>query len=277
MAIRNYKPTTPSRRHMTVVDYSILSKTKPEKSLVHGFKRKVGRTKKGISVRHKGGGVKRLYRLIDFKRTKFNIPGKVVSLEYDPNRSAFIALIKYSDGDKRYILAPHGLRVNQGIITSEKAPLEIGNRMFLGNIPVGFQVYNIEYESGKGGQLVRSAGSAAQVMAQEGRWTYIKLPSGEVRKFSSKAWATIGALSNPEHNTVVIGKAGRARKMGRRPSVRGSAMNPVDHPHGGGEGRTGIGLKRPKTPWGKPAHGVKSRKRGKLSDKFIIQRRKKKK
>jgi large subunit ribosomal protein L2 len=277
MAIRNYKPTTPSRRHMTVVDYSVLTKSKPEKSLVYGFKRKAGRTKKGISVRHKGGGAKRLYRLVDFRRAKLNVPGKVVSLEYDPNRSAFIALIKYNDGDKHYILAPHGLKVGQEIITSEKAPLEIGNRMFLENIPVGFQVYNIEYEPGKGGQLVRSAGSAAQVMAQEGRWTHIKLPSGEVRKFSARAWATIGALSNPEYNTVVIGKAGRARKMGRRPSVRGSAMNPVDHPHGGGEGRSGIGLKRPKTPWGKPAHGVKTRKKGKLSDRFIIQRRKKKK
>jgi large subunit ribosomal protein L2 len=277
MAVKNYKPTTPSRRHMTVVDYSVLTKKKPEKSLTHGFKRKVGRSRGGISVRHKGGGAKRLYRDVDFKRKKVDIPAKVVSLEYDPNRSAFIALVKYKDGDKSYILAPQDLKVGQGVVVSEKAPLEIGNRMPLARIPVGFQVYNIEFEPGKGGQLIRSAGSSAQVMAQEGEWTHIKLPSGEVRKFRAQVWGSIGTLSNPDHGAVVIGKAGRSRKLGRRPSVRGSAMNPVDHPHGGGEGRTGIGLKHPKTPWGRPAHGVRTRKKGKRSNKLIVKRRGKKK
>jgi large subunit ribosomal protein L2 len=276
MAIKKYKPTTPSRRHMSVVDYSILTKKRPEKNLTYGFRRKYGRTKKGISVRHKGGGVKRLYREIDFRRLKTDVPAKVIALEYDPNRSACLALIRYKDGVKSYVVAPHGLKVGQEIVTSERAPLEDGNRLPLANIPVGFQVYNIEYEPGKGGQLVRSAGSAAQVMAQEGSWTHIKMPSGEVRKFPRGVWASIGSLSNPEHSAIVLAKAGRARKMGIRPSVRGSAMNPVDHPHGGGEGRAPIGLKRPKTPWGKAALGVKTRKKRKSSDRLIVKRRAKK-
>jgi large subunit ribosomal protein L2 len=278
--VKKYKPTTPARRGMTSVDYSVLTKKKPEKKLTKKLVKKAGRGYRGrITTRHRGGGHKRKYRLIDFKQLdKMDIPAKVVSIEYDPNRSCFIALVNYKDGEKRYILAPDGLKVGQEVICQEKAPLKIGNRLQLKNIPVGSQVYNIELTPGKGGQLIRSAGSAAQVMAHEGGYTHLKLPSGEVRMVKDNGWASLGQLSNPEHNTVVIGKAGRSRWLGRRPTVRGSAMNPCDHPHGGGENRQPIGLRKgPKTPWGKLAYGVKTRKKKKASDKLILKRRGKKK
>lgn len=273
MAIKNYKPATPSLRFKTNVDYSNLSKVKPEKRLARGRKRAVGRSKGRISTRHKGGGAKRLYREIDFKLDKLNVAGRVASVEYDPNRSGFIALVVYADGEKRYILAPHELKIGDEVISAEKAPLKPGNRMALKNVPVGFFIYNIEFEPGRGAQMVRSAGTMAKVMAHDAGFAQVELPSGEVRKFSEHAFATIGAVSNPEHNIVVIGNAGRARHMGRRPSVRGSAMNPVDHPHGGGEGRSPIGLKHPKTPWGRPALGVKTRTKHKASNSLIMKRR----
>lgn len=275
MAIKTYKPITPSTRFKTNVNYSSLVKVEPRRSLTKGRKRAVGRARGRISVRHKGGGAKRLYRLVDFKLDKFNIPGRVMSLEYDPNRSGFIALVQYPDGEKRYQLAPQEIKVGDEILISENAPLKVGNRLPLKKIPVGFFVFNIEYEPSKGAQLVRSAGALAKVMAWEGGFVHLELPSGEVRKFPEGCWATIGAVSNPDHGSVVIGKAGRSRLMGRRPAVRGSAMNPADHPQGGGEGKTGIGLKHPKTPWGKPALGVKTRSNHKTSGKFIIRRRKK--
>lgn len=274
MAIKSYKPKTPSLRFKTNVDYSYLSKGKPEKRLTYGRKRAVGRSHGRVATRHKGGGEKRLYREIDFKLDKFNIPATIDRIEYDPNRSGFIALAVYADGEKRYILAPHELKVGDTVIISEKAPLKVGNRMALKNIPVGFFVYNIELEPGRGAQFIRSAGALAKVMAHDGGFVQVELPSKEVRRFSDRAFATLGAVSNPEHNIVVIGNAGRARRMGRRPSVRGSAMNPVDHPHGGGEGRSPIGLKRPKTPWGKPALGVKTRRKHKASNTLIVKRRK---
>jgi large subunit ribosomal protein L2 len=272
-----YKPTTPSRRGMSGIDFSQLSKKKPEKSLLKYVKRSVGRGNSGrITVRHKGGGVKKLYRIVEFAQTKMDSPAKVIALEYDPNRTAFIALIEYKDGQKQYIIAPHDLKVGSEIIFSESAPLTPGNRIKLKNIPVGTSVYNIELEQGKGGKVVRSAGSSAQVLAQDGDHTNLKMPSTEIRQFKGECFATIGAVSNPENRFYTIGKAGKSRLKGRRPHVRGSAMNPVDHPHGGGEGRQPIGLKHPKTPWGKPALGVKTRKKKKWSNKLIIQRRKKK-
>jgi large subunit ribosomal protein L2 len=275
--MKHYKPTTPSRRHMTGINYSGLTKKEPEKKLTKKLVRSAGRGYKGrITVRHKGGGHKRKYRFIDFKQTdKMGIPAKITALEYDPNRTCFIALVEYPDGEKKYILAPDGLKVGQEIICQEKAALEIGNRMLLKNISVGTQTYNIELIPGHGGQIVRAAGSSAQVLATEGGYTHLKLPSGEVRMVKENCFASIGQLSNLEYNTVVIGKAGRSRWMGKRPTVRGSAMNPVDHPHGGGEGRTGIGLRRgPKTPWGKLAYGVKTRRKKKWSDRMILKRRK---
>jgi large subunit ribosomal protein L2 len=277
--VKRYKPVTPGRRGMTSVDYSVLTEKKPAKKLTKKLVSRAGRGSSGrITVRHKGGGHKRKYRLIDFKQCdKMGIPAKVVSIEYDPNRSSFIALVNYRDGEKRYILAPDGLKVGQEIICQKKASQEIGNRMELRNIPVGSQVYNIELQPGKGGQLIRSAGSSAQVMANENGYTQLKMASGEIRMVKDTCFASLGQLSNPEHNQVVIGKAGRSRWMGRRPTVRGSAMNPVDHPHGGGENRQPIGLRKgPKTPWGKLAYGVKTRKK-KSSDKLIIKRRVKKK
>ncbi|MDP3883165.1 MAG: 50S ribosomal protein L2 [Candidatus Staskawiczbacteria bacterium] len=271
-----YKPTTPSRRGMTGIDFSQLSKKKPEKRLLKYVKRNVGRGSSGrITVRHKGGGVKRLYRIVEFAQTKIDFPAKVVALEYDPNRTAFIALIEYKDGAKQYIIAPHDLKIGEEIIFSESAPLKIGNRIKLKNIPVGTNVYNIELEPGRGGKIVRSAGSSAQVLAQDEKHTSLKMPSTEIRKFDGECFATIGAVSNPENRFYTIGKAGKSRLKGRRPHVRGSAMNPVDHPHGGGEGRQPIGLKHPKTPWGKPALGVKTRKKKKWSNKLIVSRRKK--
>lgn len=271
-----YKPTTPSRRGMTGIDFSLLSKKRPEKRLLKYIKRSVGRASSGrISVRHKGGGVKKLYRVIEFSQTRIDMPAKVIALEYDPNRTAFIALIQYADNVKQYIIAPQNLKIGDEVIFSEKAQLKEGNRILLKNIPVGTMVYNVELEPGRGGKVVRSAGSAAQVLAQEEGFTNLKMPSTEIRKFKGDCFASIGMVSNPENRYYTIGKAGKSRLKGRRPHVRGSAMNPVDHPHGGGEGRQPIGLKHPKTPWGRPALGVKTRKKRKWSNKLIISRRKK--
>ena len=273
-----FKPTTPSRRQMTKADDSQLTKkVRPFKKLLKIKKSKAGRSKQGrITVRHKGGGHKKKYRLIDFKGIdKINIPARVQSIEYDPSRSCYIALVVYKDSEKRYILAPQDLKIGDEIVTAEKTPLRPGNRMLLKNILVGTFVYNIELIPGQGGKIVRSAGNSAQVMAIEGGYVHLTLPSGEVRMVPENSMASIGALSNPEHGFEIIGKAGRARWMGIRPTVRGTAMNPVDHPHGGGEGKAPIGLRRgPKTPWGKQAFGVKTRKKKKHSDKFIIKRRK---
>lgn len=254
----------------------ILTIKEPEKSLLAPLKKQAGRGRSGrITVWHKGGGHKRQYRLIDFRRDKFGISAKVSAIEYDPNRSCFIALLNYKDGEKRYIIAPHDLKTGSEVVTRENAPANIGNRLLLKNILVGTQIHDIETVPGSGGKLVHSAGSFAQVMANEGGYTDIKFPSGEIRKFRDTCFATIGQVSNPEHGIEVIGKAGRARWMGIRPTVRGSAMNPVDHPHGGGEGRAPIGLRRgPKTPWGKQALGVKTRRKKKWSNRFILQRRK---
>ena len=275
-----YKPTTPGRRQMTGVDYKKdLTAKKPHKPLVKSLKKRAGRNKQGrITVRHRGGGHKRKYRMIDFKRNKFDIPAQVESIEYDPNRSAFIALITYKDGEKRYVLAPQDLKVGDEITAGEKVPLKPGNRMPLKNMPVGTFTYNVELIPGKGGQIVRSAGVSAQVTAIEGGYVHLTLPSSEIRMILENAMASIGSLSKSEHRFVNLGKAGRSRWLGRRPAVRGVAMNPVDHPHGGGEGRSPVGqLKGPKTPWGKKAYGVKTRNKKKYSNKFIIKRRKKKK
>ena len=262
---------------MTKIESPQLNKKKPEKGLISILKKRGGRNLQGrITIRHRGGGAKRMYRHIDFSQEKINIPAKVVALEYDPNRSAFIALLEYEDKEKRYILAPQGLKVDDTIVISEKGEFKPGNRMKLKNIPIGTLVYNIEFEPGKGGLIVKGAGTTARVLAQEGGYTHLVLPSSEIRKVSMECFASIGMVSNPEYKYVKIGKAGRSRYKDRRPHVRGSAMNPVDHPHGGGEGRTGIGMKHPKTPWGKPALGVKTRKK-KWTDKLIIKRRKKKK
>ncbi|MCK4520612.1 50S ribosomal protein L2 [Candidatus Parcubacteria bacterium] len=275
--MKKYKPTTPGRRGMTKIESPQLNKKKPEKGLISILKKRGGRNLQGrITIRHRGGGAKRMYRHIDFSQEKINIPAKVVALEYDPNRSAFIALLEYEDKEKRYILAPQGLKVDDTIVISEKGEFKPGNRMKLKNIPIGTLVYNIEFEPGKGGLIVKGAGTTARVLAQEGGYTHLVLPSSEIRKVSMECFASIGMVSNPEYKYVKIGKAGRSRYKDRRPHVRGSAMNPVDHPHGGGEGRTGIGMKHPKTPWGKPALGVKTRKK-KWTDKLIIKRRKKKK
>jgi len=271
-----FKPTTPARRGMTGIDFSKLSKKRPEKSLLMYVRRDVGRGSSGrITIRHKGGGVKKLYRIIEFSQTRMDLPAKVIALEYDPNRTAFIALLEYSDKVKQYIIAPQDLKVGQEIIFSEKAPLITGNRTKLMNIPVGTMVYNVELEPGKGGKVVRSAGSSAQVLAHDGGYTNLKMPSTEIRKFLGGCFASIGMVSNAENRFYRIGKAGKNRHKGIRPTVRGSVMNPVDHPHGGGEGRQPIGLKHPKTPWGRPALGVKTRNVKKWSNKLIIQRRKK--
>ncbi len=254
-------------------DFSMLSDKKPEKKFLVSLSRHAGRSYSGrITVRHRGGGARRLYRIVSFGQDKLNVPGKITAIEYDPYRTAFIALVEYGDGDKRYILAPQGISASDEIICASAAPLKNGNRMQLKNIPVGTTVYNIELHPGRGGQLVRSAGSSATVLAHEGKYTHISMPSTEVRKVLSECFASIGALSRPEHRYINMGSAGRMRHRGVRPRVRGSAMNPVDHPHGGGEGRAPIGLKHPKTPWGKPALGVKTRRR-KWTDKYILQRR----
>jgi large subunit ribosomal protein L2 len=269
------KPVTPGQRKATKLDFSILTKKEPEKSLIVPIKEKAGRSHGRISVRHKGGRVKRFYRLIDFGQTYKDLKGKVIALEYDPNRTCFIALVEYENGKKSYILAPDGIQVGDEIICADEAPVKIGNRMKLKNIPQGTKVYNIELIPGKGGKIVRSAGTSAILMGQEDKYTILKLPSGEMRKVSNECFASIGQLSNPEHRVRRIGKAGINRKKGIRPTVRGSAMNPCDHPHGGGEGRTGIGLKYPKTPWGKHAFISRTRKK-KWTDKLIIKRLKEK-
>lgn len=273
---KKYNPTTPSRRHMTGYDFSNLTKVEPMKSATFGRQRSVGRNNQGrITTRHKGAGEKRLYRTIDFVQNKLNISAKVASIEYDPNRTARIARLHFIDGEKRYILAPVGLEVGAQVMYSVKAPIEAGNRMALKNIPQGTEVHNIELHPGKGGQIVKSAGSAATVLAHDDGYVQVIMPSSEVRKFNENSMASIGRVSNIEHATIIIGKAGRARHMGIRPTVRGSVMNPVDHPHGGGEGRQPIGLRYPKTPWGKHALGVKTRDPKKKTKAFIIQRRKK--
>ena len=274
MAIKTFKPTTPSRRHMTVLDYSGLSKVKPEKSLVEIIKKTAGRNSYGrITVRHHGGGAKRKYRIIDFKRNKIDMPAVVQTIEYDPNRTANIALIKYEDGTLSYIIAPLGLSVGDTVISSAAADIKPGNCLPIENIPLGTFIHNIELHPGKGGQMVRSAGSAAQLMAKEGSMAQVRLPSGEVRMVAMNCKATIGQIGNIDHENVQIGKAGRKRHMGIRPTVRGSVMNPVDHPHGGGEGKSPIGRPGPVTPWGKPTLGYKTRKKKNRTDKFIVKRR----
>ncbi len=276
MGIKKYKATSPGIRQMTVLDFDEITKKEPEKSLVVTLKKSGGRNSQGrITVRFRGGGAKRKYRIIDFKRDKDGIPGKVAAIEYDPNRTANIALIHYVDGEKRYILAPNGLRVGDVIESGENADIKVGNSLPLKNIPVGTTVHNIELTPGKGGQLARAAGSEAQLMGKEGKYVTLRLPSGEFRLVLAECRATIGQVGNLDHENVTIGKAGRNRHLGRRPSVRGSAMNPVDHPHGGGEGRAPIGRPTPVTPWGKPALGYKTRKKNKKSDKYIIRSRKK--
>lgn len=274
--MKSYSPTSPSRRSLTNVSYSGLSKVKPKKSLMINLASRAGRNSAGrITVRHQGGGNKKLYRMVDFKQDRMDIPARVETLEYDPYRSAFIALIRYTDGKVSYILAPHELVVGMEIVTSENAPLKVGNRMKLKNVPVGSRVYNIEMNPGKGGQLARSAGSYAEVLANADGYTDLKLSSSEVRRVQWDGFASLGQVSNPEHNLVVFGKAGRSRWLGIRPTVRGKAMNPVDHPYGGGEGSTQRGTRKPKTLWGKITGGHKTRNKRKHSSKLILQRRKK--
>lgn len=274
MAIRKYKPTSPGLRGMSVSDYSVITKTTPEKSLTTDLNRTGGRNTRGIiTARHRGGGAKRKYRIIDFKRNKDNVPAKVAAIEYDPNRTAFIALLHYADGEKRYILAPNGLTVGQTVESGPEADIIVGNALPLRNIPVGTNVHNVELKPGKGGQLVRTAGAQAQLMAKEGRFAQLRLPSGEFRLVHLECRATVGQVGNLTHELVTIGKAGKSRHLGKRPHVRGSAMNPVDHPHGGGEGRAPIGRPAPMTPWGKKSHGVKTRQRNKKSDAYIVRRR----
>jgi large subunit ribosomal protein L2 len=274
MGIKTFNPYTPSRRHMTTMDRSEITATTPEKSLTTSLKKNAGRNAQGkITVRHRGGGARRKYRIIDFKRNKDGIPATVKTIEYDPNRTANIALVSYADGQKAYILAPEGLKVGQKIMNGPDAEIVVGNALPLQNIPVGTQVHNIELYPGKGGQLVRSAGNSAQLMAKEGKYATLRLPSGEMRMVPIVCRATIGVVGNGEHALVNIGKAGRKRHMGIRPTVRGSVMNPNDHPHGGGEGKTGIGRPGPCTPWGKPALGLKTRKKNKQSNKMIVRRR----
>mgnify|MGYP004460916805 CR=1 FL=1 len=273
MAIRNYKPTTPGRRKMSTLVNEEITKTTPEKSLTITVKKNGGRNNQGkITVRHQGGGAKRKYRIIDFKRNKLNVPGSVASIEYDPNRTANIALINYADGEKRYILAPKGLKVGDKIEAGEKTDIKVGNALPIMNIPVGTMIHNIELRPGKGGELARSAGSSAQILGREDKYVMIRLSSGEQRKVLGTCMATIGEVGNEDASLVRVGKAGRNRHKGIRPTVRGSVMNPNDHPHGGGEGRAPVGRKSPMTPWGKPALGMKTRKK-KQSDKFIVRRR----
>ena len=274
MGIRTYNPYTPSRRHMTGSDFSEITKSTPEKSLTVSKNSKAGRNAQGkITVRHRGGGAKRKYRIIDFKRYKDGIPATVKSIEYDPNRTANIALICYADGQKAYIIAPNGLQVGAVLMNGPEAEIKLGNCLPLAQIPVGTMVHNVELHPGKGGQLVRSAGNAAQLMAKEGKYATLRLPSGEMRLVPIQARATVGQVGNIDHELINIGKAGRKRHMGIRPTVRGSVMNPNDHPHGGGEGRAPVGRSGPMTPWGKPALGYKTRKKNKQSNKMIVRRR----
>ncbi|MGI6702688.1 MAG: 50S ribosomal protein L2 [Clostridia bacterium] len=276
MAVKKFRPTSPGIRNMTVLDYSGVTTDKPEKSLVTDLKKSGGRNVYGrITVRHRGGGHKRKYRIIDFKRNKDGVPARVATIEYDPNRSANIALLNYADGEKRYIIAPLGLKVGDIVVSGQDVDIKPGNALPLSCIPMGTIIHNIELKPGKGAQLVRAAGNSAQLMAKEGGYAQIKLPSGEVRMVRQECRATVGQVGNLDHENITIGKAGRKRNLGIRPTVRGSAMNPADHPHGGGEGKAPIGRPAPVTPWGKPTIGYKTRKKNKDSDKFIIKRRKK--
>ena len=275
MAMKHFKPYTPSRRNMTVSTFDEITKKTPEKSLLAKKKEKAGRNSYGrITVRHQGGGNRQKYRIIDFKRKKDDIAATVIGIEYDPNRSANIALIQYEDGEKAYILAPVGLKDGDKVVSGEKADIKPGNSMPIASIPVGTLIHNIELNPGQGGKMVRAAGQSAQLMAKEGKYSHVRLPSGEMRLVMTKCRATVGTIGNTDHENVKIGKAGRKRHMGIRPTVRGSVMNPVDHPHGGGEGRAPVGRPGPLTPWGKPALGYKTRKKNKLSNKFIVKRRK---
>ncbi|MBQ2896962.1 MAG: 50S ribosomal protein L2 [Clostridia bacterium] len=274
MAIKKYNPTTPARRNMTVSTFEEITKKSPERNLVETIKEKAGRNSYGrITVRHRGGGVKRKYRIIDFKRNKDGIEANVIAIEYDPNRSANIALLEYADGERTYIIAPLNLKVGDKVISGEGADIKPGNALFIKDIPVGTLIHNIELMPGRGAQMVRSAGNSAQLMAKEGAYAQVRLPSGEVRMVSVKCKATIGEVGNQDHENISIGKAGRKRHMGFRPTVRGVVMNPNDHPHGGGEGKSPIGRPSPVTPWGKPALGLKTRKKNKKSDMFIVRRR----
>lgn len=274
MAIKNYKATTPGRRNMSVLSFEEITKVKPEKSLTTSLKKKAGRNFQGrITVRHHGGGAKRKYRIIDFKRNKDDIPGRVASIEYDPNRTSNIALINYLDGEKRYIIAPEGLKVGDEIESGPTADIKVGNALPLRNIPVGTTVHNVELMVGRGGQLARSAGTSAQLVAKEDRYATLRLPSGEMRMVLMDCRATVGEVGNASHELITIGKAGRNRHKGIRPTVRGSAMNPVDHPHGGGEGRAPIGRPAPSTPWGKP-NTIKTRNKNKKSNQYIVRQRK---
>ena len=275
MGIKHYKGTTPSRRNMTCLTFEEITKKKPEKSLLAKKKKHAGRNFQGkITVRHHGGGNKQKYRIVDFKRKKDNMEATVIGIEYDPNRSSNIALIQYKDGEKAYILAPIGLTDGAKVISGQKVDIKVGNCMPIESIPVGTMIHNIEMRPGQGGKLVRAAGQEAQLMAKEGKYAHIRLPSGEMRLILSTCRATVGTVGNTDHENIKIGKAGRSRNMGKRPSVRGSVMNPVDHPHGGGEGKAPIGRPGPLTPWGKPALGYKTRNKKKLSNKFIVKRRK---
>ncbi|NBI05650.1 50S ribosomal protein L2 [Senegalia massiliensis] len=277
MGIKKFRPTSPALRQMTVSTFDEITTDQPEKSLLTSLNKKSGRNSQGkITIRHRGGGAKRKYRIIDFKRNKDGVPGKVATIEYDPNRTANIALIHYADGEKRYILAPNKLKVGDIVESGEDVDIKIGNALPLKFIPVGSTIHNVELKAGKGGQLVRSAGNSAQLTAKEGNYAQVKLPSGEVRMVRIECRATIGQVGNIDHENITIGKAGRKRHMGIRPTVRGSVMNPNDHPHGGGEGRTPIGRPSPVTPWGKPTLGYKTRKKNKKSDKYIVRSRKRK-
>ena len=274
MAIKSFKPYSAGRRFMTVSAFDEITVSKPEKSLLAKISQKGGRNNTGkMTVRHQGGGHKRQYRIIDFKRTKDNIPARVATIEYDPNRSARIALLNYADGEKRYIIAPHGLKVGDVVYSGPESDIKPGNALPLANIPLGTQVHNIEMKIGKGGQIVRSAGTSAQLMAKEGNYALLRLPSGELRRVRVECRATVGVVSNIDHENITIGKAGRQRWLGIRPGNRGVTMNPCDHPHGGGEGKSPVGRKHPVTPWGKPAHGVKTRDKKKASSKLIVKRR----
>ena len=277
MGIKHFNPTTPSLRNMTVSTFDEITKKTPEKTLLTTKKKHAGRNSYGrITVRHQGGGNRQKYRIVDFKRRKDDMPATVIGIEYDPNRSANIALIEYEDGEKAYILAPIGLTDGSKVISGEKADIKPGNCMKIENIPVGTMIHNIELNPGQGGKLVRAAGQDAQLMAKEGKYAHVRLPSGEMRLIMAKCRATIGTIGNSDHENIKVGKAGKTRHMGIRPTVRGSVMNPCDHPHGGGEGRAPVGHSGPMTPWGKPALGYKTRKRNKKSDKFIVKRRNKK-
>ncbi len=276
MPVKSFKPTTPSRRGMTIADFAEITTDRPLKSLVTDLHRQGGRNNLGrVTTRHQGGGAKRAYRIIDWKRNKIGIPARVATIEYDPNRSAYIALLNYADGEKRYILAPLGLRVGEQVMSGKDAEARVGNALPLGNMPLGTTIHNIELKPGKGGQAVRSAGAAAQLLAKEGDYVTLRMPSGEMRMVLQTCMATVGQVGNIDHANVKLGKAGRSRHLGRRPSVRGVAMDPGSHPHGGGEGRSPIGMSGPKTPWGKPARGVKTR-HNKRTNHLIVRRRQKK-